>query len=106
TTGELDDEGDDGRGDHGEPGDCRRVDVDLAEPLVAPVAAQAADRLAASAEEDDRTEAGDDRERDEPSLRVAANPLRSEADAAESNREQRQEPLRSSDPHRTSPRQS
>src|SRR5262249_61409128 len=42
TARELDDEGDDDRDDHNEPGDRRRVDVDLAEALVAPVAAQAA----------------------------------------------------------------
>ena len=53
---ELDHERDDDRGDHGQARERGRVDVDLAEALVAAVAAQAADRLAAPAEEEEGAE--------------------------------------------------
>ena len=64
-TSDLDDERDDDRADHGQPGDRGGADVDLAEALVASVAAQAANRLAPPAEQEQRAEAGHDRERNE-----------------------------------------
>ena len=45
---ELDDKRDDDRGDYGEPSEGARVDVDLTKALVTSVAAQPADRLAAT----------------------------------------------------------
>ena len=50
----LDEEADDDRGDHGKSGDRGSCEVDLPDPLVPAVAAEAANRLAAAAEENDR----------------------------------------------------
>ena len=77
-------------------------DVDLAEPLVPPVAAEAADRLAAPAEEHDRPEAGHDGERAETGPQVAADPLRDQDHDAEREREARNEPLGASQHHMSS----
>src|SRR4051794_25142525 len=62
----------DDRGDHHEAGECGCVDVDHPEALVAAVAAQAADRLAAAAEQDQRPERRQDPERDEAGTGIAA----------------------------------
>jgi hypothetical protein len=71
---DLDEEGDDDCRDDGHARKCRRVYVDLTEPLVASVPRQAADRLAAAAEKDERAECGQDSEREEPRARVAVRP--------------------------------
>jgi hypothetical protein len=57
------------------PRERRRVDLDHAEPLVATVTAEAANRLAASAEQDQRAERRHDPERDETRARAPADPL-------------------------------
>jgi hypothetical protein len=86
---EFDHERHDDRDDHGEPGERGGVDVDLAEALVPPLAAQPADRLAAPAEQDQRPERGHDPQRHEPASGIVADPLRCEHDESESDRKQR-----------------
>jgi hypothetical protein len=83
---ELDEEGDDDRKDHGEAGERGRVDVNLAEALVACVAAQTAHRLAAPAEQHQQPEAGQDPKRDEsaagsPPIHCAMNTITPSATA-------------------------
>ena len=51
--GEFDDKSNDDRCDHGDAGDRGCVDVDLAEPFVAAVSAEPANRLAAAAEKEE-----------------------------------------------------
>jgi hypothetical protein len=60
---DLDDERDDDRADDDRAGQGGGVDVHLTEALVAPVAAQPADRLAPAAEEDQRAESRQYRQR-------------------------------------------
>src|SRR3954463_8314171 len=94
----------DDRGDHHEAGECGCVDVDHPEALGAAVAAQAADRLAAAAEQDQRPERRQDPERDEAGTGIAADPPRREHHEPERDGEEREEPLRLTHLHRTSPR--
>ena len=89
---DLDQERDDDCADDHGSGDRGGDDVDLAEALVAAVAAQAADRLASSAEQDQGTERDHDTEREEPGAVVATDPHRSQHRNPERYSEQRQEP--------------
>jgi hypothetical protein len=68
------------------------VDIDLREALVAPVASQAADRLAPASEQDESAESGHDRERDDAAPETASDPQGDEHDDAQRERERRQEP--------------
>jgi len=85
--GNLDEERDDDRRDHRHPGERGRGEVDLPEALVAPVAAETPDRLAATAEEDDRGEDRHHRERLQPEREVAADPDRGHHHEPEPDRE-------------------
>src|SRR6201999_3327153 len=88
---------------------------DLREALVAAVAAQAADRLAAPGHGDEQAECGHDRQPDEPAPQLPAEPHRppepgrQQYEAAEDKARRRNEPLRArrglaaNSGHRTSP---
>src|SRR5262245_16413517 len=96
---------DDDRGDHHNTGECRCVDVDLTEPLVAAVATKTADGLAAATEQEEGTETGHNAQRDDPALEVATDPHCDEHHRAEHDGKGRQIPLGLSDLHRRSPQQ-
>ena len=84
---DLDQERDDDRRDDHEPGDRSCDYVDLAKPLVATVSAQATDRLAPSAEQDQGPEHDHHSEREEPAARVAPDPHRGQHGEPESDRD-------------------
>lgn len=71
----------------------RRVAVEPGPVLVAPVAAEPADRLASSSHDGNEAQAADHDERDETGDRVASDPERGQADRTEDEAEPGQEPF-------------
>ncbi len=72
----FDHERDDDRGDDRYPRKRSRVDVNLTEALVASVAAQAPDRLAAATEQQQSAERAHDAERDQSTAGIATEAIR------------------------------